>query len=48
MTSAWMEEGMTGEGAIDLAQSVNVVCDSMKLAWEAVSSVARGWTTLPP
>ena len=42
MTSVRMEEGMTGEGGIDLAQSVNVVCDSMKLAWEAVCSVARG------
>ena len=38
---------MTGEGGIDLlAQSVNVVCDSMKLAWEAVCSVARGRPSL--
>ena len=42
MTSVRMEEGKKGEGGIDLAQSVNVVCDSMKLAWEAVCSVARG------
>ena len=42
MTSVRMEEGKKGEGGIDLAQSVNVVCDSMKLAWEAVCTVARG------